>query len=196
MQLQRLHEIARVPLIAKANAGIPEIVNGETVYDCPPERFTGCMEAMAQAGVSIFGGCCGTGSGHVAAMAAAAQGLKPCAPAPEHGDLLPCATEKEVFFLDPAAEHGAVLPCDEQLEDALAEVQEEAEMVAIAIQNTEELDNFADCQFMITKPLCLVCDDAGLLEEALRLYQGRALYEGSLSEEDLLPMCRKYGLII
>ena len=196
VQLQRLHEIARVPLIAKANAGIPEIVNGETVYDCPPERFTGCMEAMAQAGVSIFGGCCGTGSGHVAAMAAAAQGLKPCAPAPEHGDLLPCATEKEVFFLDPAAEHGAVLPCDEQLEDALAEAQEEAEMVAIAIQNTEELDNFADCQFMITKPLCIVCDDAGLLEEALRLYQGRALYEGSLSEEDLLPMCRKYGLII
>ena len=81
------------------------------------------------------------------------------------------------------------------LEDALAEAQE-AEMVAIAIQNTEELDNFADCQFMITKPLCIVCDDAGLLEEALRLYQGRALYEGSLSEEDLLPMCRKYGLII
>ena len=196
VQLQRLHKIARVPLIAKANAGIPEIVNGETVYDCPPERFTGCMEAMAKAGVSIFGGCCGTDSGHVAAMAAAAQGLKPCAPAPEHGDLLPCATEKEVFFLDPAAEHGAVLPCDEQLEDALAEAQEEAEMVAIAIQNTEELDNFADCQFMITKPLCIVCDDAGLLEEALRLYQGRALYEGSLSEEDLLPMCRKYGLII
>ena len=196
VQLQRLHEIARVPLIAKANAGIPEIVNGETVYDCPPERFTGCMEAMAQAGVSIFGGCCGTDSGHVAAMAAAAQTLEPCAPAPEHGDLLPCATEKEVFFLDPAAEHGAVLPCDEQLEDALAEVQEEEEMVAIAIQNTEELSAFADCQFMITKPLCIVCDDAGLLEEALRLYQGRALYEGGLSEEELLPMCRKYGLII
>ena len=69
-------------------------------------------------------------------------------------------------------------------------------MVAIAIQNVEELDTFADCQFMITKPLCIVCDDAGLLEEALRLYQGRALYEGSLSEEELLPMCRKYGLII
>ena len=196
LQLQRLHEIARVPLIAKANAGIPEIVNGETVYDCPPERFTGCMEAMAQAGVSIFGGCCGTDSSHVAAIAAAAQGLEPCAPAPEHGDLLPCATEKEVFFLDPAAEHGAVLPCDEQLEDALAEAQEEGEMVAIAIQNTEELDTFADCQFMITKPLCIVCDDAGLLEEALGLYQGRALYEGGLSEEELLPMCRKYGLII
>ena len=196
VQLERLHEIARVPLIAKANAGIPEIVNGETVYDCPPERFTGCMEAMAQAGVSIFGGCCGTDSGHVAAMAKAARGLKIAPPAPEHGDLLPCATEKELFFLDPAAEHGAVLPCDAQLEDALAEEQEEAEMVAIAIQSREALSAFADCQYMISKPLCLVCDDPELLEEALRLYQGRALYEGSLSEEELLPLCRKYGLII
>ena len=178
VQLKRLHKIARVPLIAKANAGIPEIVEGETVYDCPPERFTGCMKAMAQAGVSIFGGCCGTNSGHVAAMAEAARDLKPCAPAPEHTDLLPCATEKEIFFLDPAAEHGAVLPCDEQLEDALAEAQEEAEMVAVAIRSREELAAFADCQFMIVKPLCVVCDDAALLEEALRLYQGRALYEG------------------
>ena len=89
-----------------------------------------------------------------------------------------------------------MLPCDEQLEDALTEAQEEAEMVAIAIRSREELAAFADCQFMITKPLCLVCDDAGLLEEALGLYQGRALYEGGLSEEELLPMCRKYGLII
>ena len=196
VQLKRLHKIARVPLIAKANAGIPEIVEGETVYDCPPERFTGCMKAMAQAGVSIFGGCCGTNSGHVAAMAEAARDLKPCAPAPEHTDLLPCATEKEIFFLDPAAEHGAVLPCDEQLEDALAEAQEEAEMVAVAIRSREELAAFADCQFMIVKPLCVVCDDAALLEEALRLYQGRALYEGGLSEEELLPLCRKFGLII
>lgn len=196
VQLKRLHKIARVPLIAKANAGIPEIVEGETVYDCPPERFTGCMKAMAQAGVGIFGGCCGTNSGHVAAMAEAARDLKPCAPAPEHADLLPCATEKELFFLDPATEHGTVLPCDQQLEDALAEEQEEAEMVAIAIKTREELSAFADCQFMITKPLCLVCDDAELLEEALRLYQGRALYEGGLSEEALLPLCRKYGLII
>ena len=196
VQLKRLREYATVPLIAKPNAGLPQVLDGETVYDCPPAEFAALAGEMAEAGVCIFGGCCGTDSGHVAAMAAAARELKPCAPAPEHGDLLPCATEKEVFFLDPAAEHGAVLPCDEQLEDALAEAQEEAEMVAIAIQNTEELDNFADCQFMITKPLCIVCDDAGLLEEALRLYQGRALYEGSLSEEELLPLCRKYGLII
>ena len=35
-----------------------------------------------------------------------------------------------------------------------------------------------------------------LLEAALRLYQGRALYEGSLSDEALIPLSEKYGLII
>ena len=53
-----------------------------------------------------------------------------------------------------------------------------------------------DCQYMINKPLCIVCDDADILESALRVYQGRALYEGALSEEKLLPLCDKYGLII
>lgn len=195
-QLQRLHEIARVPLIAKANAGIPEIVEGKTVYDCPPERFTDCISAMAEAGVAIFGGCCGTDSSHIAALAEAGRGLVPCPPAPKHSQMLPCTTEKELFFLDPAVEHGQILTCDEQLEDALMEAQEEGEMVAIAIRSIEELDSFADCQCMISRPLCIVCDDAKLLEDALRLYQGRALYEGSLSEEDLLPLCDRYGLII
>ena len=48
---------------------------------------------------------------------------------------------------------------------------------------------------MIGKPLCLVCEDAGLLEQALRLYQGRALYEGALPEAKLQPLAEQYGLI-
>ena len=35
-----------------------------------------------------------------------------------------------------------------------------------------------------------------LLDEALMLYQGRALYAGNLSDRELAPMVRRYGLII
>ena len=69
-------------------------------------------------------------------------------------------------------------------------------MVAVKLSGWEDIDTFADCQYMINKPLCIVCDDADILESALRVYQGRALYEGALSEEELLPLCDKYGLII
>ena len=195
-QLKRLREIARIPLMAKPNAGIPEIVDGETVYNCPPEEFSDCLAELAEAGVCIFGGCCGTEAGHVEALAKGCEGLEMLPPAPLHADKLPCATEKEVFFLDPAAEHGRVLKCGDELEDELMEAQDEGDMVAIAITSKEELSAFADCQYMISKPLCICCEDAKLLEQALRLYQGRALYEGGLSERELLPLCAGYGLII
>lgn len=35
-QMRRLHEISEVPLIAKANAGLPELVDGHTVYNSTP----------------------------------------------------------------------------------------------------------------------------------------------------------------
>ena len=41
-------------------------------------------------------------------------------------------------------------------------------MVAVAINSWEDVDALADCQYMISKPLCLVCDQADLLEAALR----------------------------
>ena len=66
---------------------------------------------------------------------------------------------------------------------------------ALAAGDYWDVDALADCQYMISKPLCLVCDQADLLEAALRIYQGRALYEGGLSEEELKPLVGKYGVI-
>lgn len=194
-QLLRMKKLARVPLIAKPNAGIPEIIEGETVYDCPPERFASFTEEMAKAGVQIFGGCCGTEAGHIAALKKVLEKASMQPPAPKHTELLPCATGKEVFLLQPTAKHGKILACGDGLEDALEAALEEAEMVAVSIRLEEELDSFADCQFMITKPLCLVCEDEALLEQALRLYQGRALYEGSISGETLEKLSARYGLL-
>ena len=69
-------------------------------------------------------------------------------------------------------------------------------MAAVRIADWGDVDALADIQYMISKPLCLVCDDAELLESALRVYQGRALYEGTLTEEQLAPLVDKYGLLI
>jgi len=194
--MKRLHEIARVPLIAKPNAGFPEVTESGTVYNCPPESFAACMDALAEAGVMIFGGCCGTTQAHIRTLAEKSRELRLCRPDPQKADLLPCATEKELFFLDPAVAGGPVLPCNGELEDALEEAMEgDAALVTVEIETAEELDNLADAQHMITKPLCLKCGDAAILEQALRLYQGRALYEGPLGEDALRPLGAKYGLI-
>ena len=196
-QLRRLYEHARVPLIAKPNAGIPEIRGDETVYNCPPEQFTAHLQEMAEAGVRIFGGCCGTTAAHVAALKTGTALLQPAPTRPQSTDGLPAATEQELFWLDPKVEIGEVIDCSEDLEEDLMDaMDEDAPIVALSIRKTEDLELFAESQYMIKKPLCLVCDDVGLLEQALRLYQGRALYYGSLPEETLAPLVRKYGLLI
>lgn len=194
--LHRLREISRVPLIAKPNAGMPEITDAGTVYSCAPADFAACLEDFAAAGVMIFGGCCGTAAEHVRAVAEKAETLSICHPAPVENGLLPCATEKELFFLDPAVPVGAALPCDSELEDRLEEaLTEDVPLVTVEIREEEELENFADAQYLITKPLCLRASDACLLEQTLRLYQGRALYDGPLGEDVLAPLAKKYGLI-
>ena len=196
-QIKRLCEISSLPLIAKANAGMPQVVDGETVYNCPPEEFASYIPALAAAGAKIFGGCCGTDSAHIAAIAAAAKKAELAPIAPHNTELLPCATEKLPFFLEVDAQIGAVVEVSDDFEDDLLDaLDEDDEILAISLSSAEELDNFADCQYMISKPLCLVCDDAEVLEGALRRYQGRALYEGSLDENALLPLAEKYGLII
>lgn len=196
-QLKRLKEFAHIPLIAKPNAGIPKMVDGRTVYDCSPEEFTAYVQEMAECGVCIFGGCCGTDVAHMDALFKATAGLKCEVAVPAQTDKLPCATGKAVFLLDVSAGYSAVLPCDDELEDALAEEEDTGgEMTAIRINSADELDIFSDCQGMIVKPLCILCEDAELLEEALRRYQGRAVYEGGLSDDELMPLVKKYGLIL
>ena len=56
-----LKEIAKVPVIAKPNAGMPVIdEKGEALYSMTPEDFGYHMEQLIKAGAGIVGGCCGT----------------------------------------------------------------------------------------------------------------------------------------
>ena len=185
-QLRRLRDYAREPLIAKPNAGMPVTVDGKTTYDCTPEEFVRWVPDMLQAGTAIFGGCCGTDEDYIAALAGALKNAKFVRPEPKYPDLLPAATEKDVCYLPVDAGHGPVVSGAEHMEDGLTDALEDGfPMVAVAINSWEDVDALADCQYMISKPLCLVCDDGAVLEAALRSYQGRALYEGAIPEETL-----------
>ncbi|MEI7899314.1 MAG: homocysteine S-methyltransferase family protein [bacterium] len=58
-----------VPLIAMPNAGMPELVNGETAFPESPDEMASKVGRLVAAGASILGGCCGTTPAHIAAMA-------------------------------------------------------------------------------------------------------------------------------
>jgi len=57
-----------LPLIAKANAGIPKFVDGQVVYDGTPAAMARYAVLARDSGARIVGGCCGTAAAHVVAM--------------------------------------------------------------------------------------------------------------------------------
>jgi len=58
-----------VLIYAEPNAGRPELVGDKAVYKVSPEDFAAAAEKIHSAGVTIIGGCCGTGPGHIEAVA-------------------------------------------------------------------------------------------------------------------------------
>jgi 5-methyltetrahydrofolate--homocysteine methyltransferase len=62
-----------VALVAKSNAGMPELVDMQAVYRASPEVMAGTAIEMRDAGATIVGACCGSTPAHVRAMAEALE---------------------------------------------------------------------------------------------------------------------------
>jgi 5-methyltetrahydrofolate--homocysteine methyltransferase len=70
----RLHAATSKPIWIKANAGLPEVHNGETRYHMRAQEFAGFAQALRDAGASYIGGCCGTNPDFIRALSAALRG--------------------------------------------------------------------------------------------------------------------------
>lgn len=60
---------SEVHVLAEPNAGKPELVDDQAVYSVTGEQFAAAEKKMAESGVKILGGCCGTGPEHIGAVA-------------------------------------------------------------------------------------------------------------------------------
>jgi 5-methyltetrahydrofolate--homocysteine methyltransferase len=71
--VRSMKEKARIPLVVKPNAGIPETdAHGEAVYRMTPEEFAGHMKTLIDLGAGLVGGCCGTTPEYIRRLAEAA----------------------------------------------------------------------------------------------------------------------------
>lgn len=57
-----------VPLVAKANAGMPRLVDGVAIYDATPDSMVRYATEVRARGARIIGACCGSTAAHLAAM--------------------------------------------------------------------------------------------------------------------------------
>ena len=59
----------KIPVIIQANAGIPELIDGVTVFRESPQMMASFVPELIKAGANIIGGCCGTTPDHIREMA-------------------------------------------------------------------------------------------------------------------------------
>lgn len=67
---RRFRKATDVPLMIQANAGLPVIENGQTIFRATPAEMAAGAGELIHAGANIIGGCCGTNAAHIAAMRA------------------------------------------------------------------------------------------------------------------------------
>ena len=67
---RRMKAVTDLPIWMKANADLPEIENGQTVYRQSPDVFAEKARELVEAGANFIGGCCGTSPDFIRALVA------------------------------------------------------------------------------------------------------------------------------
>jgi len=216
--IKRMAEVAEVPVIAKPNAGMPELLEGETVYRMAPKEFAKHMEALIDAGAGIVGGCCGSEPAHIAAVAEMVKRKKPHE-LNRHKAIL--ATERDIFPIEldgqfriigerinPTGKKALQAELKEGKMDLVlqyAKEQEEAGAYILDVNagmpGIDEKECLLRMIYEVTQnsslPLAIDSSHVDVIEEALRIYPGRALVNSVSCEKEkmdkLLPIVKKYG---
>ena len=212
--LKELCEHTRLPVIAKPNAGLPDPLDGH--YDMSPEAFAAAVLPCLEAGVTIFGGCCGTSPDYIKALSTALKGKTPaprtfrqfsfiCSPV----TALPLTgvrvigerinpTGKKRFqqaLLEKDLDY--ILDVAVQQEDAGADILD----VNVGYPGVDEVEMLPrvvkKLQSAISLPLQLDSTNPAALEAGLRVYNGKAAVNSVNGEPDsletILPIVKKYG---
>ena len=210
---------AKIPLIAKPNAGLPKTAGGTTVYDMDAAEFASRAVALIAAGAGILGGCCGTTPQHLAALRKAVSRKKPTPPLRK--SLAALSSARRTLLLEPGRPLAVIgeginptgrKALQEELREGktalarqMARDQEAAGAALLdvnvgvpGIDQEKAMQEVVLALSAVTElPLVIDSAKAEPIERALRVYPGRALINSISGEKDklkkLLPVAAKYG---
>ncbi len=215
----KMAEYAAVPILAKPNAGFPELEGKKTVYKMTPEEFADAGKELLKAGAALLGGCCGTTPDHIRALAEAVKGRETHKPLAVHRRVLSSERKSVEITLDgnfivvgERINPTGKKKLQEQLREGrldlvreMAVQQEEngAQILDInmGMNGIDEKEMMKQVIYEVAQavdcPLCIDSSHVDVIEEALRIYPGRALINSISMEsgkmEKLLPIAKKYG---
>lgn len=212
------------PISIQSNAGMPQLVNGQTVFPMDPEEMAAWVPKLIDSGVSYIGGCCGTTPAHIKAISQAATTRITNHRFNLHNKVTCVTSRSKTVYM------GAGLPTviigerinptgRKQLsadikagnfasvkKEALEQIRAGGHILDVnmgvpGINQARAMEQAVkDLSMLVDAPLSIDTSDAGALEAGLKIYPGRALINSVTAEperlEKFLPLAKKYGAAI
>ena len=223
--LARMAPFARVPLMVQANAGLPRIENGRTLYDIDAEAYAHAAEALLDAGATVVGGCCGTSPDYIARIRALVSTRTPMPPQSRDVHAFAVCSAQKTLVMQAGRPYANIIgerinpTGKKRLKEALrsgdfdyavGEALDQAELGADALDvnvGLPELDEprvlvevMERIQAVCDLPLQIDSSDPEAVRRAVRRYAGKALINSvngkAESLEVVLPIAAHYGCAV
>lgn len=217
--IDEILNISKVPVMVQPNAGLPNIIRGDTIFNILPEEFAVYGAKFKEKGVKVIGGCCGTTDRHIESLVKALKKveIKDKKYSPLSGVCTPTKaviidqvkvigerinpTGKKLF--KEALRNGDI---DYILREAIAQVDAGAHILDVNVGlpeiNEEEImvKVIKEIQSILDVPLQIDSTNAKAIEMGLRYYNGKAIVNSVNGEnkvlQNILPIVKKYGAAV
>lgn len=218
--LPELLKYSSTPLAVNPNAGLPECVNGVTFFNVTPEDFANDLKELAEMGVSLLGGCCGTTPEHLKEAVKLCKDI-PVLPVKQKSITAVTSYSKTAVIgerpiiigerINPTGKKklkAALVSGDSGyiFSEALSQVECGADVldVNVGLPEIDEpkvmCDTVKGIQGITNLPLQIDTSDPAAMEQALRIYNGKPLINSvngkKESMEKIFPLAKKYGGVV
>lgn len=218
--VKEMRENTSLPIIVMPNAGLPESVDGKTVYNVSPQEFAEDMLTIAKQGVSYLGGCCGTTPEHIRAMIELCKNIPDSIPEKKTDTVVSSYStaitigEKPVVIGERINPTGKKLfkealrnnDIDYVIKEGLSQQEHGAHIldVNVGLPEIDEVKMLSDAvynlQSVLPLPLQLDSSDPQALEKAMRIYNGKPMVNSvngkQSSMKEIFPLVKKYGGVV
>lgn len=218
--VKELQTCTSLPILVMPNAGLPESVNGRTVYNVSPEEFAQNMCEIAELGVSYLGGCCGTTPEHIREMIKRCSNIPDSVADKKNETVVTSYASSVIIGKKPVVIGERINPTGKKLfkealrnsdmdyviKEGLSQQDKGAHIldVNVGLPEIDEVKMLSDAVFRLQSvlplPLQLDSSDAKALEKAMRIYNGKPMVNSvngkQSSMREIFPLVKKYGGVV
>lgn len=218
--VERMVEVASVPIVINPNAGLPRTEGNKTVFDVTPEEFSDIMCKIADMGVQVLGGCCGTTPEHIRQTAEKVRKREFHPNTPKDITIVSSFCQAVICDRKPIIIGERINPTgkkrfkqalrDNDIDYILSQGLEQEDAGADILDvnvGLPEIDEPKMMREVVTRlqgvtglPLQLDTTDITALEQGLRYYNGKAMINSVNGKQEVIkevmPLVKKYGGVL